>query len=139
MDRFFEFVAHHYLLASLWAGLLIAFLFNERLRGGQSIGPNQLTALVNGSEALILDIRDSNEFRQGHITGARNVPFKDIASHLDELKKQADRPIVVVCNIGQTAGAVATQLKTAGLSAVYKLDGGVSRWKADGLPLVRSK
>jgi rhodanese-related sulfurtransferase len=43
----------------------------------------------------------------------------------------------VICNIGQTAGAVGGQLKVAGLTQVYRLEGGISNWKSQSLPLVK--
>jgi len=41
--------------------------------------------------------------------------------------------------MGQVAGSVGQQLKAAGLTRVYRLDGGISNWKAQSLPVVRKK
>lgn len=137
MDRFLEFVASHYILAGLLVAFVIAFIYTELARGGKSVTPQALTGLVNTKNARIIDIRDAAEFKQGHIAGSENIPFARMTERLDELKKDPARPIVIVCKIGQSAGAISGQLKTAGLAEVYKLEGGISNWKAQSLPLVR--
>lgn len=52
----------------------------------------------------MIDLRDSKDFREGHISGSRNIPYSQIASHADELKA-SDRPLVFICNLGQVAGS----------------------------------
>lgn len=137
MDRFLEFAVNHYLLAGTFVALLIAWIVTEMARGGQSVSPQGLSALVNQQNARVIDIRDPAEFKTGHITGSDNTPYSRISERLEELKKEPDRPIVIVCNIGQTAGAAGSQLKAAGLTQVYKLEGGISNWKSQSLPLVK--
>lgn len=137
MDQFVSFLANHYLLAGAFAALLVAFIITELQRGGLAVSPQGLTALMNSGNALVLDVRDPAEFKQGHITGSQNLPYSRIGERLEELKKDLERPIVVVCKMGQVAGSAAGQLKAAGLTKVYKLDGGISNWKAQSLPLVK--
>lgn len=137
MDRFFEFLINHYILSGSLVALAIAFFVNESARGGKTVSPQGLTQLVNRDNALILDIRNANEFRTGHISGSENIPYAKLAEHIGPLKKDPARPIVVVCDIGQTASTAGQQLRAAGLSNVYRLDGGISNWKGQSLPLVR--
>ncbi|HET8731914.1 MAG TPA: rhodanese-like domain-containing protein [Moraxellaceae bacterium] len=139
MDQLFAFLINHYLLSGSFLALLVLFLLNEAARGGQSVSPQGLSQLVNTERARVIDIRDGNDFRAGHISGSENIPYARLADHIAQLKSEPDRPIVVVCNIGQTAGAAGITLRTAGLTRVYKLDGGISGWKAQSLPLVRKK
>lgn len=137
MDRFLEFAVAHYLLVGSFVALLVAYIASEMARGGQSVSPQGLSVLVNQQNARIIDVRDPAEFKAGHITGSDNIPYSRISERVEELKKELDRPIVVICNIGQTAGAAGRQLKAAGLTQVYKLDGGISNWKSQSLPLVK--
>lgn len=139
MDHLFAFLLHHYLLSGTFVVLLIAFLLNEMARGGQTISPQGLSTLVNQQNARVIDVRDAAEFRSGHIAGSENIPYSRLNDHLPQLKSEPERPIVVVCNIGQTAGAAGQQLRAAGLTQVYRLDGGISGWKGQSLPLVRKK
>jgi rhodanese-related sulfurtransferase len=137
MDHLSDFVVNHYALVGIFAVLVAAFVATELQRAGKAVSPQGLTALINDSNALVLDVRDAAEFRKGHITGSESLPYAKVAERLDELKKDLARPIVVVCAMGQHAGTVTQQLKAAGLSNVYKLDGGISNWKSQSLPLVR--
>lgn len=139
MEQFFTFLASHYLLSGGLVVLFVLFMLNEMGRGGESVSPQGLSQLVNKENARVLDIRDGGDFRAGHIAGSENIPYAKLADHIAQLKTEADRPIVVVCNIGQTAGAAGITLRKAGLTRVYKLDGGISGWKGQSLPLVRKK
>jgi rhodanese-related sulfurtransferase len=139
MENFFEFLLSHYLLTGSLVALFIAFLFNEAQRGGKSVSPQGLSTLVNQQNARLIDVRDATEFRNGHIVGSENIPFSQLKDHVTQLKSDPARPIVVICNLGQVAGNVGQQLKAAGLTQVYKLEGGISNWRSQALPLVRKK
>jgi rhodanese-related sulfurtransferase len=135
MERFFEFMTQHYILVSAFLGLLIAYILVEIQRGGRSVSPQTLTSMVNKQKALVIDLRDPNEFKQGHITGSRNIPYARLTEKLQELPK--DGPIILVCQLGQVAGTAARQLKSQGIQDVAKLEGGLSNWKSQSLPLVK--
>lgn len=136
MERVIEFAMNHPFLVGGFLGLLSAFIFLETRRGGKSVSSQQLTNLVNKEEALVLDVRDAKEFKEGHITGSKNIPFSSLQSKLGEIDKFKEKPIVLVCKMGQHAGAAGRILSTSGFKDVRRLTGGVSGWKADGLPLV---
>lgn len=135
MERFFEFMMHHYILVSAFICLLIAYMLVEMQRGGRSVSPQTLTSMANNQKALVIDLRDPNEFKQGHITGSRNIPYARLTEKLPEIPK--DRPIILVCQLGQVAGTAARQLKTLGMQEVVRLEGGISNWKGQSLPLVK--
>lgn len=137
MDRFLEFLLNHYILAGSFVAIVIAFLVNELARGGKSVSPQGLSQLVNKENARLIDVRDAAEFRTGHITGSENIPLAKLPDHIEQLKKDLTRPIVIVCNLGQVAGSAGQKLKAAGLTSVYKLEGGISNWKSQSLPLVK--
>ncbi|KAF5308455.1 hypothetical protein FQR65_LT18100 [Abscondita terminalis] len=106
-----------------------------RQRSGRKISPQSLGILVKAKNAMLIDLRDAKDFREGHVSGSRNIPYSQIASHIEELKT-ADRPLVFICNLGQVAGSA---LQQVGHADSYRLDGGISNWKAQGLPLVKAK
>lgn len=137
MDRFIEFATNHYLLVGTLIALAIAFLVTEFSRGGKGISPQGLSILANQKNARLIDVRAAAEFRSGHITGSENIPVSQIADHIEQLKSDLSRPIVIICSLGQSAGAVGQQLLAAGLTEVYKLEGGISNWKSQSLPLVK--
>ena len=136
MDRVIEFAMNHPMLVGSFIALLVAFIVLESRRGGKSVSSQQLTNLVNRENAVVLDVRDAKEFREGHITGSRNIPFAQLQSKLGELEQYKEAPIILVCKMGQHAGAAGRVLSTSGFKDVRRLTGGLSGWKADGLPLV---
>ncbi|PTQ89329.1 rhodanese-like domain-containing protein [Agitococcus lubricus] len=135
MERFVEFFVNHYILASAFFGLITAYFIVEIQRGGRKVSAQLLTQMVNKQKALVIDLRDPNEFKQGHITGSQNIPYAKISDKNQTFPK--DRPIIFVCQLGQVAGAAAKQLKSQGVMDVYKLEGGITNWKALSLPLVK--
>ena len=139
MDQFAEFIANHWLLTATFAGLLVAFFINEMKRSGQSISSQQLVNLVNQQKAVVVDVRDTSEYSAGHITDAINIPHSSMQSRLKELEKFKDRPIVIVCKMGQHAGSMGTMLKKAGFGNVSRLRGGLGAWQAENMPLIKGR
>lgn len=135
MERWFEFMGNHPFLFGLLAVLIVMFFIFEGKRNGRKISPQSLGVLVKIKNAMLIDLRDAKDFREGHISGSRNIPYSQIANHLDELKT-SERPIVFICNLGQVAG---TALAQVAHTDSYRLDGGIANWKAQGLPLVKAK
>ena len=135
MERWLEFMGNHPFLFGILAVLIVLFFVFEGQRNGRKISPQSLGILVKAKNAQLIDLRDAGDFREGHISGSRNIPYSQLTSHIDELKS-SDRPLVFICNLGQVAG---TALQQVGHADAYRLDGGISNWKAQGLPLVKSK
>lgn len=139
MEQFFEFIGNHWILSTTFAALLAAFFYNEVKRSGQALSPQQLVDRVNLQQALVLDVRDSAEFESGHITASLNIPHTSLQSRITELEKHKQRPIVVVCKMGQHSGSMCTLLKKSGFTDVFRLRGGVNTWRAESLPLVKGR
>lgn len=137
MDRVIEFAMTHYILVGSFLGLLIAFLLLESRRGGKTVSSQELSRLVNTAGALVLDVREPKEFREGHITDAKNITFSSLATNLKDIEAYKDKPVIVVCKMGQHSGAAGKVLSSNGFSDVRRLSGGISGWKADGLPLIK--
>ncbi|EKU60732.1 hypothetical protein F993_02863 [Acinetobacter proteolyticus] len=135
MERWLEFMGNHPFLFGTLGVLIVLFFILEGQRNGRKISPQSLGILVKAKNAILIDLRDGKDFRDGHISGSRNIPYSQITSHVDELKA-SDRPLVFICNLGQVAGSA---LQKVGHADSYRLDGGISNWKAQGLPLVKSK
>ena len=138
MDQLLEFVTNHLVLVGTFAALLALFILNETKRGGQSVSAQQLVNLVNKEDALVLDVRDKKEYEAGHIVDALNIPYSSLESRVDELKKFKERPIVVTCRMGQHSGTVGTQLRKQGFARVLWLTGGITEWRNQNLPVVKS-
>jgi phage shock protein E len=87
--------------------------------------------------AIVLDVRTPKEFSGGHITGAVNIPHDQLASRLEEVGEQTDRPLVVYCERGGRAAKAENVLRSAGYEAVIHLEGDMSAWRSEGRPLVK--
>ena len=138
MALFLQFLVEKWYLAGPWVVMLVLYIMHERNRGGASVSPAQLTALVNRQEGVVVDLRDSSDYRGAHIVGSVNVPYAKFAKSLDELEKYKEKPIILVCKMGQHAGSAGKQLKQKGFENIYRLSGGISEWQASQLPLVKA-
>lgn len=138
MQQLFTFIGNHPFLVGTFVLLLVLFIRNEMRRGGQSVSPQQLVDMVNRQDAVVLDVRERKEFQAGHIVDAINIPYAALESRVDELKKYGERPIVVVCKMGQTAGAAGALLRKHGHSSVSRLSGGMAEWRNQSLPVVKA-
>ena len=137
MEQLFEFIGNHPLLVGAFLLILALFVRNELVRGGRAVTPQELVNLVNRDGAVVVDVRDKNEFSEGHIVGAINVPHTALANRLAELEKYKERPLVLACKMGQHAGASGTVLRKAGFQNVSRLKGGVAEWRNQSLPVVK--
>jgi rhodanese-related sulfurtransferase len=137
MSQLFEFVGNHPILVGIFAVLLTLFIRNETQRGGRGVSPQELVNLVNKEGAVILDVRDSKEFAAGHIVDAVNVPHTSLESRLPELEKYKEKPVTIVCKMGQHAGTAGAVLRKAGFASVSRLSGGMTEWRNQNLPVVK--
>ena len=85
------------------------------------------------AEAVLLDVREADEWEAGHVEGAVHVPMNEIPGRTGELS--ADVNIVVVCKVGSRSAQVAAWLNHQGYCA-YNLAGGLMAWAAARRPLV---
>jgi rhodanese-related sulfurtransferase len=138
MDQVFEFITNHPYLVGGFVVLLALFIRNETQRGGSSVSAQQLVALVNKEDAVVLDLRDQKEYASGHIANAVNIPYSALESRLSELDKFKDKPIVLTCKVGQHAGAAGTALRKNGFPNVSRLSGGIAEWRNQNLPVVKA-
>ncbi len=137
MDKIIEFSLRHWQLVVAFIGLAIAIIFVETKRAGATISSAQAVQLMNRSEALVLDLRERQEFIEGHITHSMNIPATHVPDRLVELQGYKDKPVILVCKMGQHSGHIGKMLHKAGFSQVYRLASGMSGWQADGLPLIK--
>lgn len=138
MEQVFEFISNHMLLVSAFVVLLVALLVTENKRGGQSVSTHQATQLINREQAVVLDLRAQSEFNGGHIVDAVNIPYTSLASRIDDLEKYKERPIILVCKMGQHSSAAAKTLMKAGFTEVKRMTGGMTEWGSSNLPVVKS-
>lgn len=122
-------------MAALMAaiGMLIA---HEGRKSGPALSPQQAINLVNRDDGVFVDLRDAAAFKQGHIVDAVHIPAAKLPERSTELESYRERPVILVCNMGQQAGAAGKQLRAAGFGKVYKMAGGMMEWSNLQLPTV---
>ncbi|GAC1619209.1 MAG: MBL fold hydrolase [Ktedonobacteraceae bacterium] len=91
------------------------------------------TLEVRSAETMIVDVREPEEYEQGHVPGAINLPQADLASRLDELPH--DRPLTLICRSGARALRAAQFLRQVGFEQVANVQGGTEAWRVAGKPL----
>jgi rhodanese-related sulfurtransferase len=136
MEKLIPFVAEQWILISALISCLLLLSFHESRRAGKSITPQQLVILINQQGAVVVDLRDKAEYTKGHIIDSVNVPFAKLDKELEDLGDK-EKPIVLVCKLGQNATAAGKKLGAKGYTQVHRLKGGISEWQAMQMPLVK--
>lgn len=91
------------------------------------------TAASAAADAVLLDVREYQEWMAGHAPTARHIPMSELPNRVDELPR--DRRIVCICRSGNRSGQVTGWLGAQGFDAV-NMAGGMQRWAALGNPVV---
>lgn len=132
-----EFLGNHYLLSLAFLVVITLLIVTEGRKAGRALTTQQATNLINRENALVLDIRSKKDFSAGHIVDSINIPADSLTKRMGELDKHKSKPLLLVCANGQHSGPYAKQMKAAGHDNICRLSGGISSWRADGLPLVK--
>ena len=122
-------------LAVSSGAMLLWPLVSRPFRVTNELGAHEAVRLINRSDALVLDVRDTGDYAAGHVTGARHIPESQLADRIKELEKYRSRPIIVSCRTGSRAPAVAGMLRKRGFAEAFALRGGVAAWQQASLPL----
>ena len=116
------------------SGAMLAWPMLSRARGGAGgIDTLVATQMVNQKHAVFVDVRPTEEYAKGHIPQARSLPLDQIEARAQTLPK--NKPLIIVCATGRSAGTAITQLKAKGLENVVALSGGMTAWHQAGLPV----
>lgn len=106
------------------------------LRGGvDSVPPTQARRLADAG-ALLLDVREPDEWRAGHAPRAQHIPLGRLTGALDQIPP--DRQVVVICRSGNRSRTATKLLITHGRNAV-NVSGGMRAWQTAGLPVINAK
>ena len=120
INQLTEFVTNHTLLVMAFVAILVMLVGGEiqqRISGVREVGPADATRMLNHDNAIMVDMRDSKDYHEGHIVNAL--------------------PLIVYCQRGQQSTALCNKLSKQGFESVYNLKGGVLGWQKAELPLSR--
>jgi len=135
VELFLAFISEQWMLVSALAVLAYAYAWTEKQKGGVTVSHHQLTRLVNDGSAVVVDLRDAAEFKGGHIVDALHIPHAKLSDRVNELKSHQTKTIILVDKMGQHAGTAGRVLKAKGFE-VNRLEGGMTDWQANNLPVV---
>jgi rhodanese-related sulfurtransferase len=123
------------LVLILSGGMLVWPLIQRRLSPSKDVGNLEVTRLINGANAVLLDVRETQEFEGGRLPNAVHIPLSQLESRGSELARNTARPIVAYCMTGNRSRMAAKALARLGFKDVYNLRGGYRAWKDAGLPV----
>jgi len=109
---------------------LLTSLFGSPLPSLNAVELNE--KLKNEKRPLVVDVRQPEEYRTGHIAGSKLIPLNDLSNHINELPK--DKEIICVCASGSRSQSATKFLVNAGYNA-FNMQGGMFMWQRSQLPV----
>ena len=94
--------------------------------------------LINRERAVVVDVREPEEFAAGHVTGAKNVPLGQLEQKLQAAVKNKSLPLLLVCATGARAQRAVATAKKLGYEQAQAVAGGLKSWKDANLPLEKA-
>ena len=139
MDHVIEFAGNNIVLAGVWVALVAMLIFSyvsSLTSSIKEVSTHDATLMINKEDAVVLDIRAQKEFKAGHILGARQIKPEALREkNFNTLENSKDKPIIVVCAMGNQARGTANAMSKAGFSKVSVLKGGMNAWQSASLPI----
>jgi rhodanese-related sulfurtransferase len=118
-------------------GLLIWPLVAGSLNAG-ALTASGAVQLINREKAVVIDIREADDFATGHVGGAKNVPLAQLEEKLPGLVKNKALPLILMCATGARAGRAVAVAKKLGYEQAQALGGGLKSWKEATLPVEKA-
>ena len=141
MEQIIELAQDNFFLSGIWLALIILILYTYiagALSPVKELNTHEATLKINKEDAVLLDIRKQEEFKKGHIVGARQIKSSELESNdFSKLEKHKSQPIIVVCAMGMSAKKTASALLKAGFTEASVLQGGMSAWTSANLPTTK--
>jgi len=122
-------------LVAVVSGAMLLWPLLRRGAAGPTVNTLEATQMMNRSDALVIDLRAADEFANGHVLGARNIPIADLERRAADLDKHKAKPVIVYSADANRASAAVATLRKAGFASVHNLAGGYGAWLQAGLPV----
>lgn len=140
MEHAGQFITNHWQLWLALVVVLLAIFINEFIaqkQRGKELSATAAVEMINHENAIIIDLRDAETFRAGHIIDAINATADDFSQQ--RMVKYKTKPIIFVCARGLQSAPLTAKLRTQGFTQPMVLAGGIAAWQAASLPLVKGK
>ncbi len=129
-----------------WMLLLVAVLSGAMLMwpaiagnaGAGSLNANEAVQLINREKAVVVDVCGADEFKAGHVAGAKHLPLDELEGKLAGLVKNKATPVILVCASGARSKRAVAVAKKLGFENAHSLSGGLGAWRAASLPVEKA-
>jgi rhodanese-related sulfurtransferase len=125
------------ILIALSSGGLLAWPLVRGANSG-SLTAQGAVQLINRERAVVVDVREPEEFAAGHMTGAKNVPLNQLDEKLGAAVKNKSVPLLLVCASGARAQRAVAMAKKLGYEQAQAVAGGLKSWKEANLPIEKA-
>ena len=106
--------------------------------GAGSLNANEAVLLINREKAVVVDVCGADEFKAGHVAGAKHLPLDELESKLSGLVKNKATPVILVCASGARSKRAVAVAKKLGFENAHSLSGGLGAWRAASLPVEKA-
>ena len=116
------------------------FLLLPVVQGAAASGlsPTEAVHCMNREKGVVIDVCGADEFAQGHIKGAVNVPLDELEARLGNAVKNKSTPVIMVCAAGARSKRAQGIAQKLGYEKVHSLHGGLKAWKEANLPVAKA-
>lgn len=139
MEQLGQFIINHWMLWLAFIGVLFLTFINELIsqnKKAKELTPQAAVDMINNENAIVIDLRDKEAYKNGHIIDSINGSAEDFEQA--KMAKYKNKPLILVCARGTQAPAVAAKLRGQGVQATV-LSGGIAAWQNADLPMVKGK
>lgn len=92
---------------------------------------------LDSREAVLIDVREPDEWAEGHVAGATHIPLGELPSRLADVPR--DRDVLLFCRSGHRSGTATALLRGQGYARALNVEGGITAWRRAGLPVTRGE
>lgn len=112
-------------------------LVQEARKSVDEQAPEAVRQRMADADTLVIDVREPDEYGQGHLPGAISIPCGMLEFRIssEPALQRTERPLVVYCKTGGRAALATVSLQSMGFGQVVSLAGGYEAWLAAGLPI----
>ncbi|HXM32172.1 MAG TPA: rhodanese-like domain-containing protein [Chthoniobacterales bacterium] len=110
-------------------------LVSEAKKHITEISPGDARKEIERGDAIFIDVREGDDWRDGHAEGAKHLSRGVIEMEIEDAVPDSRKPIICYCGGGSRSALVAESLQKMGYENVRSLAGGFRAWKEAGLPV----
>lgn len=134
-----DFLLQNWMLVAVAVGSAAMLMWPAFFGGvGAGVSPTEAVQLINRDKAVVIDVCSPQEFAQGHVSGARNIPLDALEQQLPQAVKNKATSLVLVCASGVRSRRAVAIAKKLGYERAVSLAGGMAAWRSANLPVQKA-